>query len=140
VVYGQVARLSHRAKYDRGKVGLLAIVVRPPDELNDFRAHENPSHIAIATKPTNASDIRYAVMLASLVRVRPQIQPTGLSDASVIARSDLSAVAQRAKAKAAKQSRFRAASGIASRSLSSGAAFAPIRWLAMPKSNVRRAG
>jgi hypothetical protein len=27
-------------------------------------AHENPSHTAIATKPSSASDIRYAVMLA----------------------------------------------------------------------------
>jgi hypothetical protein len=107
VVHGQIAGLSHRAKYDCGKVGLLAIAVRPADELNDFRAHKNPSHIAIATRPTNASDIKYAVMPAFLARVRPQIQPTGLSGASVIARRDLSAVAQRAKAEATKQSSLR---------------------------------
>jgi hypothetical protein len=34
-------------------------------ELNGLRAHENPSHTAIAISPTNESDIRYAVMLAS---------------------------------------------------------------------------
>jgi hypothetical protein len=59
----------------------------PPDQLNDFRAHENPTHIAIATRPTNASDIRYTVMLAFLAKVRPQKQPMALGDASVIARS-----------------------------------------------------
>jgi hypothetical protein len=103
---------------------LLAITVWPPNELNDFRAHENPSDIAMATSPTNASDIRYAVMMASLVRVRPQMQPTGLGGASVIVRSE-----------ATKHPVFVLRSWIASRSLSSGGAFAPTRWLAMTKIN-----
>jgi len=34
-------------------------------EINDLGAHENPCHAAIATRPANASDIRYAVMRAS---------------------------------------------------------------------------
>jgi hypothetical protein len=34
-------------------------------ETDNLGAHENPSHTAIATRPANASDIRYAVMLAS---------------------------------------------------------------------------
>jgi len=37
------------------------------DELNDFGAHENPSHNAIAIRPAKASEIRYAVMPASFV-------------------------------------------------------------------------
>jgi hypothetical protein len=40
-------------------------VLRAANELNDFCAHENPSHTAMATNPTKASEIRYAVMLAS---------------------------------------------------------------------------
>ena len=38
------------------------MVLRATDELNDFCAHENPSHTAIATRPANASEIKYAVM------------------------------------------------------------------------------
>ena len=41
------------------------MVTWPRHEMSDLGAHENPSHTAIATRPTNASDIRYAVMLPS---------------------------------------------------------------------------
>ena len=34
----------------------------PRNELDDFGAHESPSHTAIATRPANASEIRYAVI------------------------------------------------------------------------------
>jgi hypothetical protein len=37
----------------------------PRDELNDLCTHESPSHTAIAIRPANESDIRYAVMLVS---------------------------------------------------------------------------
>ena len=49
------------------EIGLLAIVLRAANELNDLSAQENPSHTAIATRPASASEIRYTVMLASLV-------------------------------------------------------------------------
>ena len=38
-------------------------------ESDDFRAHETPSHIAIAIRPTSASEIRYAVIGSSLVEL-----------------------------------------------------------------------
>jgi hypothetical protein len=41
-------------------------VIGARDESNDLCAHENPSQAAIATTPANESDIKYAVMLASL--------------------------------------------------------------------------
>jgi hypothetical protein len=41
------------------------MVTWPRHEMSDLGAHENPSHTAIATRPANASDIRYAVMLPS---------------------------------------------------------------------------
>jgi hypothetical protein len=34
-----------------------------------FRAHEKPSHIAIAIRPTSASEIRYAVIGSSLLEL-----------------------------------------------------------------------
>jgi hypothetical protein len=80
-----------------GKIGLLAIVLRAANELNDLCAQENPSHTAIATRPTSESDIRYAAMLA-------------LAIVLVIARS-----------KTTKQSSGQTRLWIASRSLSSGA-------------------
>jgi hypothetical protein len=37
--------------------------------MNDFCAHENPSHTAIATRPAKASDIRYTVMPVSFAEL-----------------------------------------------------------------------
>ena len=51
--------LRFAARNDRRKI------CWPRDELNDLGAHENHPHTAIATRPANASDTRYAVMLAS---------------------------------------------------------------------------
>jgi hypothetical protein len=39
--------------------------------LNNLCAHENPSHTAIATRPANASEIRYTVMQATPCHSRP---------------------------------------------------------------------
>jgi hypothetical protein len=44
----------------------LSLAMESWNECNDFRAHFNASHIAIATRPARESDIRVAVMLASL--------------------------------------------------------------------------
>jgi hypothetical protein len=45
-------------------------MLRATNELNDFCAHENPSHTAMATSPTITSDSKYAVMFASLQKIR----------------------------------------------------------------------
>jgi hypothetical protein len=52
------------AKHDGWKIGLLAVVLRTPDELDDFCTQAKASHNAMAIKPTSASDIKYAVMSA----------------------------------------------------------------------------
>jgi hypothetical protein len=70
MVHGQIVALRPRSKCNGRKIGLPAIVLRAANELNDFCAHENPSHTAMATSPTNASDIKYAVMFASLQKIR----------------------------------------------------------------------
>ena len=62
MIYHEIVGPRRRAKYDRWKIGVLAIAFRPTDELNDLCAHDKPSHTAIATRPANASEIRYAVM------------------------------------------------------------------------------
>jgi hypothetical protein len=43
----------------------LSFAVGPWNEWNNFRAHDNASHTAIATTPVKESDIRVAVMPAS---------------------------------------------------------------------------
>jgi hypothetical protein len=48
---------------------MLAIATRRWNEMNDFCAHENPSHTAIATRPAKASDIRYTVMPVSFAEL-----------------------------------------------------------------------
>jgi hypothetical protein len=68
VTHHEIVGPRRRAKDDGGKVGVIAMAPRAADELNDLCAHEIPSHTAIATRPANASDIRYAVMQASLDR------------------------------------------------------------------------
>jgi hypothetical protein len=44
------------------------MVIWPRHEADDLGAHESASHTAMATRQVNASDIRYAVMLASTFR------------------------------------------------------------------------
>src|SRR5713226_2484689 len=59
---------ADRPECDHGKFDLIAMMLRPQHEIDDLGAHENPSQTATATRPANANDIRYAVMLASLFR------------------------------------------------------------------------
>jgi hypothetical protein len=65
MVYGQIVGPRHGSKCNGRKIGFPAAILRAANEFNDFCAHENPSHTAMATSPTNASDIKYAVMLIS---------------------------------------------------------------------------
>jgi hypothetical protein len=58
---------SHDADKDTERGSGMAARERP-DFGNGSGHHENPSHTAIAIRPANASDIRYAVMSASLDR------------------------------------------------------------------------
>src|SRR5450756_1588037 len=57
MVHDEVVRSDRRPERDRREIRLLA-VFRTADELNDFCAHETPSHIAIAIRPASASEIR----------------------------------------------------------------------------------
>jgi hypothetical protein len=50
------------AERDGRKIRLLVIVPGARDKLDDFGTHEGSSHTAIAIRPINASDIRYAVI------------------------------------------------------------------------------
>jgi hypothetical protein len=68
MVHGQIVGPGYRAKCNGRKIRWLAVMLRTANELNDFCTHENPSHTAMATSPTSASDIKYAVMLASRYR------------------------------------------------------------------------
>jgi hypothetical protein len=68
MVHGQIVAPRQRSKCNGRKIGFPATMLRATNELNDFCAHENPSHTAMATSPTNASDIKYAVMLTSRYR------------------------------------------------------------------------
>jgi hypothetical protein len=58
IIRGEVAWPRCRAECNGRKIGPAAIAFRAADELNDFCAHKSPSHIVIATRPANASDIR----------------------------------------------------------------------------------
>ena len=44
------------------------MALRPANKSDNFHAHENASHIAIATSPASASAIRYAVMSLSPIK------------------------------------------------------------------------
>ncbi len=70
MVHGQIVGTSRRPKCNGRKIGRRALVLRSTDELNNFCAHENPSQTAIATRLAKASDIRYTVMPASLLKMR----------------------------------------------------------------------
>jgi hypothetical protein len=58
VIHGQVIRPTRRAKRSRLEMHGLSFAMEPWNEWNDFRAHDNASHIAIATRPVRESDIR----------------------------------------------------------------------------------
>jgi len=68
MIHREIVGPRRRPEGDGREIGWPAMVLRATDELNDFCAHENPSHTAIATRPANASEIKYAVMMASLPR------------------------------------------------------------------------
>jgi hypothetical protein len=65
VIHSQIVTPHHGSKCDGRKIGLSAIMLRTANESNNFCAQENPSHTAMATNPTRASEIRYAVMPTS---------------------------------------------------------------------------
>jgi hypothetical protein len=58
--------LRNGAKSDRRKISRLAVVGWPRNEADDIGAHDRISVITTATRPSNASDIRYAVMRSPL--------------------------------------------------------------------------
>jgi hypothetical protein len=60
---GMIFRFNRQEKcYDRKIRCLAADATRARNEADDFRAHDIPSHTAIATRNTSASEIRYAVI------------------------------------------------------------------------------
>jgi hypothetical protein len=61
MIHGEIIRPNGRSR-GTGKIHRRFPALRTRDEWNDLCAHENPSHIAIATRPASASEIRYAVM------------------------------------------------------------------------------
>jgi hypothetical protein len=56
------AIMRDRAERNGWKIRLLGSVPGVWDQLGDVGAHEGSSHSAIATRPTSASEIRYAVI------------------------------------------------------------------------------
>src|SRR5258708_20178106 len=87
MVHGQIVGTSRRPKCNGRKIGRHALVLRSTDELNNFCAHENPSQTAIATRPAKASDIRYTVMPASLLKMRHcRTCPANLSGKCILRR------------------------------------------------------
>jgi hypothetical protein len=58
VIHGQVIGPWRQAKRDRRRMHRLSLALEPWNECNDFRAHDNASHTAIATRPARASDIK----------------------------------------------------------------------------------
>ena len=68
MIHGEIVRPDGRPACG-GKVGRPASAFRTRGEWNDLGAHENPSHNAIAIRPANASEIRYAVMPGSSFEV-----------------------------------------------------------------------
>jgi hypothetical protein len=61
MIHGEIVRPNGRSR-SAGKIHRQVSALRTRDEWNDLCAHENPSHIAMATRPASASEIRYAVM------------------------------------------------------------------------------
>jgi hypothetical protein len=54
------------AERDGWKIRLIGNIPGTRDELDNISTHEDSSHVAIAIRPINASDIRYAVIGFSL--------------------------------------------------------------------------
>jgi len=50
---------------DSAAIVRTPLAIGPRGELNDLCTHERPSYTAIAIRPANESDIRYAVMRVS---------------------------------------------------------------------------
>jgi hypothetical protein len=73
MIHHEIVGPRHGPECNGGKIGWPAMMFWAADELNDFCAHENPSHTAIATRPANASEIKYAVMMASLRRIQSRL-------------------------------------------------------------------
>jgi hypothetical protein len=63
MVHREIIGRDRRAEYDSRKIGRLAMRFGARDELDNFRAHESPSHSAMATRPAKESEIKYAVMV-----------------------------------------------------------------------------
>jgi hypothetical protein len=64
MIHGEIIAPNGRAERN-GYVQKPSPSALTRGELNDFGAHENPSHNAIAIRPAKASEIKYAVMPAS---------------------------------------------------------------------------
>jgi hypothetical protein len=63
ISYREIAGLNHRTKRNGWKIGRRSrVAMRRRDEADHLRAHANPSHTAIATRPSSAREIRYAVI------------------------------------------------------------------------------
>ncbi len=58
VIHGQVVGLWCCAKRGQREMHGLWFAIATSNEWNDFRAHDNASHTAIAIRPAKASDIR----------------------------------------------------------------------------------
>jgi hypothetical protein len=54
--------LRRRTESNCREIRRRVVASGPRDESNDFGAHEKSSEIAMTTRPTSASDIRYAVI------------------------------------------------------------------------------
>ena len=65
MIHREIVGRRRRAEYNGRKIGRLAVGFWTRDELDDLGAHESPSHSAMATRPANESEIRYAVMVIS---------------------------------------------------------------------------
>jgi hypothetical protein len=63
VIHCEIDGRRRRTEYNGRKIGRRAIRLWAPDELDDLGAHESPSHSAMATRPANESEIKYAVMV-----------------------------------------------------------------------------
>jgi hypothetical protein len=62
-IVGPVRRPERNGRKIGGRrIGRPAAMLRPRNELDDFCAHDNPSHNTMTTRPVSASEIRYAVI------------------------------------------------------------------------------
>jgi hypothetical protein len=82
VIHCEIDGRRRRAEYNGRKIGRLAVRLWAPDELDDLGAHESPSHSAMARRPANESEIRYAVMVIVPYFVIAGLDPANPSNAS----------------------------------------------------------